>query len=370
MNTEWNARSARVPAHSPSPVMKRRSLKTGLPPGTLMHIGEFNQTPARITLIHYDTDRFTELPDASLADCRAAMEENAVVWINIDGVHDIRLIEEMGETMKLHPLVLEDVVNTDQRPKCEDYESHVFVIAKMLRNSNDQAGPDVEQVSLVLTSKCVVSFQEKSGDVFDSVRDRLRHARGRIRRLGADYLVYALLDSIVDNYFLVLEKEGDRIEKIEAQLTGYPAESTLREIHQIKRDFIFIRKSSWPLREAIAALERSDSPLLKDTTRLYLRDVYDHCVQIIDIVETYRDMISGMLEMYMSSIGNRMNQIMKVLTLISTIFIPLTFLVGIYGMNFKHMPELEWKYGYLLAILLMTALAGGMIQFFRRRKWL
>jgi magnesium transporter len=350
--------------------MKRRSQKTGLSPGTLLHIGAPSTAPVEITLIRYDAEHYTERSVSAFEECGAGIGKGMIAWIHVDGVHDVRLMEEIGKALNLHPLVMEDVVNTDQRPKCEDYGDYLFLTAKRLQDPDGMDHPGVEQVSLIVTPTCVVSFLEKKSHLLDPIRDRLRNSRGRIRGLGTDYLAYALLDAIVDNTFLVLEKEGDRIERLETRLAGYPDESVLQELHRSKRRLILIRKACWPLREAIATLQRSESALITESSRLYLRDVHDHCVQIMDIVETYRDMISGMVELYMSSLGNRANQIMKVLTLIATIFIPLTFIAGVYGMNFKNMPELESRLGYPLALAAMAMVGAGMLLFFRRRKWL
>ncbi len=227
-----------------------------------------------------------------------------------------------------------------------------------------------EQVSLILGPNFVLSFQENVGDVFDQIRERIRSGKGKIRKMGADYLVYTLLDAIVDNYFIILEKIGEQIEFIEERLIINPASDTLNTIHKLKREMLFLRKSVWPLREVISGMERGESSLIKGTTKIYLRDVYDHNIQIIDTIETLRDMLSGMLDIYLTSISNRLNAVMKVLTIIATIFMPLTFLAGIYGMNFKYMPELEWKWGYPLILLIMSTIGISMLFYFKRKKWL
>jgi magnesium transporter len=344
--------------------------KPGLPPGTLVHIGERKLESARITLIDYDENLFQEKQVARIEECFQFKTTPTVTWINIDGLHEVGIIEAIGKHYDLHPLTLEDILHTGQRPKFEDLESHLFVVLMMLRFDDESQMVRSEQVSLVLGTNIVISFQENVGDVFEQIRDRIRNAKGRIRKMGADYLMYALLDAVVDNYFGILEKLGEKIESLEEELVGDPSERTLQQIHRLKREMVFLRKSVWPLRELINGLERSESALIEESTGVYLRDVYDHTIQVIDTVESFRDMVSGMLDIYLSSISNRMNAVMKVLTIIATIFIPLTFVAGIYGMNFDNMPELKWRHGYAAVWLVMLGVAGVMILYFRRKKWL
>jgi magnesium transporter len=350
--------------------VRRHVKKAGLPPGTLVHVGERKLESARITLIDYDESLFQEKQVARVEECFQFKTTPTVTWINIDGLHDVKIIEEIGTHYDLHPLTLEDILHTGQRPKFEDLDSYLFVVLMMLRFDEGSQTVLSEQVSLVLGSNFVISFQENIGDVFDQIRDRIRNAKGRIRKMGADYLMYALLDAVVDNYFGILEKLGEKIESLEEELVGDPSERTLQQIHNLKREMVFLRKSVWPLRELISGLERSESALIEESTGVYLRDVYDHTIQVIDTVESFRDMVSGMLDIYLSSISNRMNSVMKVLTIIATIFIPLTFVAGIYGMNFEHMPELKWRWGYAAVWLVMLAVAGVMILYFIRKKWL
>jgi len=351
-------------------VIKKRSSKAGLPPGTLVHVGEKKVESARITFIDYDEQSFQEKQVTKIEECLKLKNTPTVSWINIDGIHDIELIEKIGKGFELHPLILEDILSTGQRPKFEDYEKYIFIVLKMLNYSDESQSVEVEQVSLILGPNYVISFQERIGDVFEHVRDRIRNPKGRVRKMGADYLAYTLLDAIVDNYFVILERLGERIESMEEEVVGNPTEKTVQQIHSLKREMISLRKSIWPLRELIAGLEKSESSLIEETTDIYLRDVYDHTIQIIDTIESFRDMVSGMLDIYLSSISNRMNAIMKVLTIIATIFIPLTFVAGIYGMNFKYMPELEWRWGYMTVWLVMIAVAGVMLIYFRKKKWL
>jgi magnesium transporter len=349
---------------------KKDSQKAGLPPGTLVHIGERKQESVRITLIDYDEQNVREKQPDEIEQCFPFKTTPTVTWINIDGLHDIQLMEKIGKNFDFHPLILEDVLNTGQRPKFEDFENYIFIVLKMLTYDESEETIKSEQVSMILGKNFVISFQEIQGDVFENIRERIRNAKGRIRKMSCDYLLYVLLDAIVDNYFAILEKFGEKIESLEEQLVSDPDEKILQKIHSIKRELISLRKSVWPLRELVSGLQRSESPLISESTIIYFRDVYDHTIQVIDTVETFRDMVSGMLDIYLSSISNRMNAVMKVLTIIATIFIPLTFIAGVYGMNFKIIPELEWKWGYGAVWLVMLIVAACMLVYFRRKKWL
>jgi len=282
----------------------------------------------------------------------------------------VGIIEKIGKHFSIHPLILEDILHTGQRPKMEDFEDYIFLVVKMFYYDEKDDEIKMEQVSLLLGSNFVISFQEREGDIFDPIRERIRNHKGRIRMMKADYLGYALLDTIVDNYFIILEKVGENIENMEEELVTRPTPETLQTIHNLKRELIVLRKSIWPLREVVNSLERGESPLINEATGVYLRDVYDHTIQVIDTIETFRDMVSGMLDIYLSSISNKMNEVMKVLTIIATIFIPLTFVAGIYGMNFEFMPELKWHWGYFAALLVMVAVAVIMVFYFRRKRWL
>ncbi len=349
--------------------MKRVSKKVGLSPGTLVHIGEKKIEQVRIRVIDYDEQHIEERHVKTIEECLPYKDTPGTSWINIDGLHETDVIEKIGKHFNLHPLILEDILNTDQRPKMDDHDEYLFLTLKML--TYEQEGQlKVESISLVLGPNYLLSFQEGEGDVFEPVRERIRKAKGKLRQRGPDYLAYALTDAIVDNYFVVLEKISDEVGSLEAELTTNPSPQTLQTIHELKRELIFLRKSVWPLREVTGALERGEVELIQDKTTVFLRDVYDHTVQVIDTVETLRDMVSGMLDVYLSSVSNRMNEVMKVLTIIATIFIPLTFIAGIYGMNFKYMPELGWKWSYPLLWLLMVGLLVFMLLYFRRKKWL
>jgi magnesium transporter len=335
-----------------------------------VHVGEERSEKVKLSVISYDEVNFQEQEVDAVEKAAAFRKKGSVMWLNVDGVHKPEIIEQVGRSFGVHPLVLEDIADTGQRPKMEDFDDYIFITLKMFRFGKKENEIKTEQISLVLGNGFVVSFQEAEGDVFDPIRERLRNNKGRIRKAGADYLVYALMDAVVDNYFLIMEKLGETIEEIEDKLVINPTSETVQKIHDLKRQLIFLRKSVWPLREVISRLERSESPLILKSTFVYLRDVYDHTIQVMDSVDTFRDTLSGMLDIYLSSVSNRMNEVMKVLTVIATIFIPLTFIAGIYGMNFKDMPELGQIWGYPATLLLMLAIALVMVIFFRRKKWM
>jgi len=349
-------------------VMKR-SQKAGLPPGSLVYVGDETAGGMTIDVIDYTWERIDEVQITDAGDLAPCRDSDTVTWINVTGLHEVGAVEKIGEIFGLHPLILEDILNTEQRPKMEDYDDKIYVIMKMIGYLENGKVVD-EQISLVLGDRYVISFQERPGDVFDPVRERIRSPKWRARRLGSDYLAYALIDAIVDDYFLVFEAFGERIEAVDDQIIADPDPDTIRSIRELRRELIFLRKSVWPMREVLSVLERSDSPLITHQTRLYLRDVYDHTIQVIDTLETYRDMAAGMLDIYLSSTSNRMNEVMKVLTIIATIFIPLSFIAGVFGMNFRQMPELEWGYGYPASLALMAAVALVMLLYFRRKRWI
>jgi magnesium transporter len=349
---------------------KKRSDTIGLPPGTLIHIGERKAEKAKIRILDYDEVKIEEKEATTIEETFPFKDKPTVTWVNIDGLHEIDIIEKLGNYFNLHPLLLEDVLNTDQRPKMEDYGDYIFIILKMLYSSANKDGIEAEQVSLVLGSNFVISFQEREGDVFDPVRERIKKNKGKIRKAGADYLAYALVDAIVDNYFTIQENVGESLEDTEQQLTTNPSQETLKQIGELKKEMIFLRKSIWPLRELISGLERCESTLINESTGAYLRDVYDHTIQIIDTIENYRDITSGMVDIYLSSISNRMNEVMKVLTIFASIFIPLTFVAGIYGMNFEFMPELKWHWGYFALLGFMAFVGVSLVIYFKKKRWL
>lgn len=349
---------------------KNRQLnKTGAPPGTVIYHGQEQTNKVKLTLIEYNETEFTERDFYDLSECLESVNSKLVKWINVDGVHQAELIEAIGKRFNIHPLTLEDIVNTSQRAKFEDYENYVVAIMKMIDYTTDELRS--EQLSVVLMDGMVLSFQEANGgDAFDLIRNRIRQGKGRIRKMGADYLAYALIDAVVDYYFNVLEKIGDKIEVIEDELISEPKESTMQQLHHMKREMIFVRKAVWPVRELINNMERSESDLIQEGTGIYLRDVHDHAVRVIDTIETYRDLLSGMMDIYLSSVSNRMNEVMKILTIITTIFVPVTFIAGVYGMNFDNMPELHSKWGYPAVWAVMLIIIISLIVYFKRKKWL
>jgi magnesium transporter len=349
-------------------LVQKRSKKTGLSPGTLIHIGEQRADTVAITLFAYSGSQCDERAVTDPNELRLPADET-VTWVNVSGVHKVDVLEAFGKQFGLHPLLLEDIANTDQRPKLDDYETCLFLVMKMLAKT-DRGDTLVEQVSFVIGRNYVLSFQENGTDVFRPVRDRLRGGKGRLRQHGADYLLYALVDAVVDEYFSVLEALGEKIESLQDRVVVNPNPDTLKDIHALKRQLLFVRRAVWPLREAINNLSRSEHHCLRDATKVFFRDVYDHVIQIVDTIETLREMVSANLDIYLSSISYRLNAVMRVLTVITTIFMPLSFIASIYGMNFEHMPELKWEWGYPLILGIMGLVAGGMLIGFRQRNWL
>jgi magnesium transporter len=349
---------------------RKRISDVGQPPGTLIYTGKHVVEKERITVMEYDADSYREREVEALSSCFPLKGKPAVTWINLDGLHNTALMEEIGASLGIHPLVQEDILNVSQRPKMDDMGDYLFFVVKMLYRGSDTRKIETEQVSILVGDGYVISFQERRGDVFDPIRDRIREAKGRVRRMGADYLAYALLDAVVDNYFPVLEMFGENLETVEQELLEDPRTEMSATIHAMKRELIFLRRAVWPVREFLASLERREAWIMQRTTLLYMRDLYDHAIQLMEAIETYRDMVTGLLDVYLSSLSNRMNQVMKVLTLIATIFIPLTFIAGIYGMNFQHMPELGWKWAYPAVLGGMTAIGLAMLVWFKRKRWL
>ena len=349
-------------------IKKKVSQKAGLPPGTLIHVGEKKLENAIIRLIDFSEEGFEEKELESIEECLPYREKESITWINVDGLHDTGLINIIGTRFNLHPLVLEDILNTEQRPKLDDMDDYLFIVAKMIYFNPDDDSMKFEQISFILWENYVLTFQEDIGDVFDPVRERLRKGKGRIRKMGSDYLMYTLLDALVDSYYNVLEKIGDRVETIEDDLMDSPEPETLQLIHNMKRELVFLRRSVWPIREIIGSLERGESDLINEKTKIFYRDVYDHTIQVIDTIETCRDIVSGMMDLFLSSVSNRMNEAMKLLTVFATIFIPLTFIAGIYGMNFEFMPELKWHWMYPAVWAGMIIIGIGLFLWFKRKK--
>lgn len=351
--------------------LKRRSKKAGLAPGSLIHIGEKLIDKPKVSIINYNEDSFEEKEIKNIEECKPCKESTINTWINIEGIHDIEILEKVGAYFNIHPLAMEDILNTDQRPKYDDFINNLYIVLKMLSFNPKNNEIVVEQVSIILGSNFLISFQEGiKGDVFNPVRERLRSSKGKIRKEGMDYLAYSLLDIIIDNYFLILEKIGDQLETLQSTLVKHTESKLLTEIYALKKEIVFLRKSVWPLREVISNLERLDSKLINSTTKIYLRDIYDHAIQIIDTIESFRDIIGGLLEIYLTQLTNKTNTVMKVLTVIATIFMPPTFIVGVYGMNFKYMPELEYKWSYPLVLLFNILIVILMLIYFKKKRWL
>jgi magnesium transporter len=349
----------------------RRSGKVpGAAPGTLVHTGERRVENAKLRLIRYGPDVIEEREVASPGECLPANDHGTVTWLDITGLHDTELLEQIGRLAGMHPLLLEDVLSTGQRPKQEEYEQQHFLVLRMLRFDSERSEVTEEQISVVVGTNYVISFQESPEDVWDPVRERLRAGKGSIRQRGPDYLAYALLDAVVDGYFAVVEAIGDQLELLEAEVLQEPDRATITRIYQLKSELLIARKAVWPLRDLFNTLVRDESRLFTDSTKLFLRDAYDHAVQVIDNVETMRDLSASLVDLYLSSVSNRMNEIMKVLTLIATIFIPLTFIVGVYGMNFDFMPELRYRWAYPVVWGVMLVLGAGLLLYFRKRHWL
>jgi len=353
----------------------RKKSKVGLAPGTLVHVGEKKAERVVVKVWAYNQSELIEKEMETVEDCLVFKDRPDLnVWINVDGLDRIEVIEKLGNCFGIHPLTLEDILNTGQRPKMEDYGSYIYTVLKMMLLSESETEDleeiIVDQVSIILGPNFLLSFQEREGDVFNPIRERLRKPDSRIRKSGVDYLAYSLKDAVIDYYFVILERFGEKVEDLEEELITDPRPETLHTIQSYKRDMILLRKSVWPLRELINSLQKVESGLIKDSTQIYLRDVYDHTIQVIDSIEAFRDILSSMLDVYLSSVSNKMNEIMKVLTIVATIFIPLTFIAGVYGMNFEYMPELGWHWGYPVVMVFMILVGISMFAYFRRKKWL
>jgi len=351
--------------------VKKRNKVKNLPPGTLDYKGVKNATHTALEVINYNADTYKIFETKATEDGFNFMANNHVTWINVNGLNNVSEIEKLGAHYKLHPLTLEDIVNTNHRPKVDEFEDYIFVVFKML-HFKDDGTLIYEQVSMVAGDDFVLTFQEADGDVFDELRTRISNAKGLIRTQGSDYLMYAILDAIVDNYLSVVEAFGDQIEDLEELVFDSKSNDseTPAQIQQLKHEVLKIRRSVLPLREVINRLEKSNCKIIDEKTRSYLRDLYDHIIQVTESIDMYREMIWSIMDMYMSLISNKMNEVMKVLTIIATIFIPLTFIAGIYGMNFTNMPELQYKYGYQVIWGVMIAILIVMLIYFRKKKWL
>jgi len=348
----------------------KKTDKVGKPPGTLLYMGPKKNVPITVDVFDYNLETIQEFQTDTIPAGLDFKNTPTVTWIDVKGLHNLELIEQIGQKADIHPLTLEDLLNVDQRPKIDIFDTYVYIVIKILSYNDQTQSIDSDQISIILGQHYVLTFLEEETDTFEPLRTRLKAGKGKLRSSTSDYLAYAILDVIVDNYYDVIEKVGERIEDFEEKLMTNPHKMLVKEIYSIKREMLELRKSVWPLREIITKLEKGESDLIRKKTLIYLRDLYDHTIQIIETAEIYRDMISGLLDLYLSSVSNRMNEIIKVLTILSSIFIPLTFIVGVYGMNFRNMPELEWEYGYYVCLLFMLIIAIGMILYFRLRKWL
>ncbi len=346
------------------------SEKTGMPPGSLIHVGNILETESIISIIDYGKEHIEELTVQSIEDILQYKEKDTVTWVNIEGLRNIELIESIGQTFNIHSLVLEDILNTHQRPKFEEYDDHIYIVLKGLSLESDKFTVNYEQISILAFNNFVFTFKERNDNLFRPLKKRLKNNKGRFRGMGSDYLTYAIIDMIVDQNFILLDSLEEFVDSVEDELLINPTSETLATIQRIKRELIYVRKSTSPLRELVSAILRSETQIIHEKTHIYFRDVYDHVLRITEAIETYRDMLSGLLDIYISSVSNKMNEVMKVLTVFASIFIPLTFIAGIYGMNFEYMPELKWKWAYptLWAAFIVVPLV--LITYFKKKKWL
>lgn len=352
-------------------LFKRRSKKVGTPPGSLIYTGEEVSKPSELRIVVFDEATYLEKEVRSIDEAFAIKKPDQKIWIEIRGVSDPHSINAIGTKLKLHPLLLEDIMSPAQRSKLDDYRDYIYIATRVLRFTSPSDGVlEDEQLSMVLGKESLITFVEKETDVLTPIRERLKKPSSRMRQKGVDYLAYAILDSIVDHYFLTLERVDHSLENLEEELLTDPQPSTLTTIQKIKREMALLRKIIWPTRELINHFRRIDSPLVDENTKIYAYDVYDHTIQAIETVESFRDITSGMIDIYLSTINQKMNEIMKVLTVVATIFVPLTFITSLYGMNFKGMPELDSPWGYPFVLILMACITLFMLWFFRRKKWI
>ncbi len=348
----------------------KRISKKGLAPGTLIFTGQKKMAEVDLTLILYNEQTYEEKSIKSSAEfIELATNFDGVVWLNVDGLHDEKTIEDVCSFADIHRLTIEDLISVDQRPKIDEHTEYLHMVLRMLTMDPDET-IDYEQLSFILKGNLLITFQEKTGDVFHSVRERIKSESGLIRKKGSDYLLYALIDTVIDHYFVILESLGEKIDDLEVTLLEHPDKTTLNKLHIFRREMLTLRRSVYPLREVISRFEKLENPIIHEDTKIFIRDLYDHTIRVIETIEVLRDMASGLLDLYMNSVSNKMNEVMKVLTIMASIFIPLTFIAGIYGMNFEHMPELHYKYGYFAVWVIMVVLVIGMLIYFKRKKWL
>jgi magnesium transporter len=349
----------------------KRISKKGLAPGTLIFTGQKKMAEVDLTLILYNEETYEEKKLKNSHEFQElASSFEGIVWLNVDGLHDEKTIEEICSLSNIHKLTIEDLISVDQRPKIEEHTEYLHMVLRMLTMDATDETIDYEQLSFILKGNLLITFQEKTGDVFHSVRERIKNESGLVRKRSSDYLLYALIDTVIDHYFVVLEALGEKIDELEITLLENPDKTTLNKLHIFRREMLTLRRSIYPLREVISRFEKLENPIIHEDTKLFIRDLYDHTIRVIETIEVLRDMASGLLDLYMNSVSNKMNEVMKVLTIMASIFIPLTFIAGIYGMNFEHMPELHYKYGYFAVWIIMIVLVIGMLIYFKRKKWL
>ena len=347
------------------------SEKSGLPPGSLVHVGEVQDAKTRMTVVDYSKDNIEEQQIHSIDDILEYKKSDTVTWVIIEGLTNVAIVERIGMIFDIHQLVLEDILNTHQRPKFEEYDDHLYIVLKALLSENKNFTVVYEQVSIIVLENFVIVFKEKTDDLFKPIQQRIKTSKGRIRSLGSDYLTYAILDTIVDQNFFLIDSLDDAITTVEdSLLASEPTRETLHTIQMLKREIISVRKNVSPIRELMAGLLRSESELIDEKTHIYLRDVSDHVIRVIESVESYRDILTGLLDVYISSVSNKMNEVMRVLTVFASIFIPLTFLAGIYGMNFEYMPELKWRWAYPALWVVFILLPVVLLVYFKKKKWL
>ena len=349
---------------------KKRTETIGLPPGSFVHIGEKKVDSTIISVIDYDSRQVNHKVLKNVDESFPFKDSPTVTWLNVSGLHEVDTLQKIANHFGIHPLVIEDILNTGHQPKTEIYEEYIFIIAKMVLFDGENETTETEQVSIIMGKHFVITFQEKEGDIFDPIRKRIANPKGRLRQQGPDYLTYALLDVIVDNYYLIIQDLDSIIEELDEKVLESAEKSLIHNIQHLKRETLLLRKTIWPLRIAINTLMEEDTTLISDFTSPYLRDLYDHTNQVADTIETFREIVAGTMDVYLSTLSNRMNDVMKILTIIATIFIPLTFIAGIYGMNFQYMPELSWPWGYPVIWLVMVSIGLSLVTFFRRKKWM
>ncbi|MCF7807800.1 MAG: magnesium/cobalt transporter CorA [Candidatus Marinimicrobia bacterium] len=349
---------------------KKTDKRVGLGPGSFVFVGSQKEEEPRIRLIDYELEQLTEKEITDSASLKVLISTKTVSWINIDGIHDIDLMKNIASSFEFHPLLVDDILNTGQRPKIVLYDDMIFIVMKMLAYDESSHRIQAEQVSMVFGKNFILTFQEQRGDVFEPVRNRIRRQKGRIRVSGVDYLAYALMDVIVDNYNYIIERMGEMIEELEVSILSDPTPDIMEEINDYKREMIYLRKSIRPIREAVQNMIKSDNDLLHSENIPFYRDLEDHVTHALETVDNYRDMLSDQLNIYNSVVSNRMNDIMKVLTIFAAIFIPLTFIAGVYGTNFEYLPELQYRYSYFVFWGVLLVVGGIMLGYFRRKKWL